>query len=205
MIDKCSNGQTCRSEGEDRANELFPYFYLDNGFIYYNKECGKCFGETKLIPWRVGFICKDASSDSHVDDYASGVESLLNDNQDCVLRFLGKIDVTTHMCYPKSKIIRDCISNDKSDQLTQDNYTKCNKFNATYHVVRPFDEKVYAKVYCALCNNENWIKLKDCKFESESVKAPSDSVFLFLDSVEDTNITGLEKRKTFCREVTSNL
>jgi len=89
------------------------------------------------------------------------------------------------MCYPKSKIIRDCIWNDNNDQLTQDNHVKC-KFNATYHVVRPFDKNVYANVYCVLCNNENWIK--DCKFESESVKALSDLVFLLLDLIEDTVI-----------------
>jgi len=57
MVDTCPSGQKCNTLEIDKKDGLFPHSYLNDGRIYLNRECGVCNSATKIIPWRVGFVC----------------------------------------------------------------------------------------------------------------------------------------------------
>jgi len=206
MIDTCPNGQTCSFNINDAVGGLFPHSSVNGDFVYFNTACGECNSVTELIPWRVGFVCSQASSVSHITDFTSSVANLFNGNIDrneCIVHFLPPTEVekTTKECYPESKIIRDCLLDVTNNSVLERYQSLCKSFNASYQVYRNGKKHGFANVYCALCSG--MAANPNCSVESKTGKAPIGSVFLLL--APDVNSFELKpQRNEICKQVRSH-
>ena len=202
MVNTCPSGQICTTQTISAIGGLFPYYSLNDGLIYMNKVCAECNSATELLPWRVGFVCSQASTVSHITYFTSSVENLLNDRnneRDCVLHFFPPtdVDMTSKKCYPEAKIIRNCLLDVTNDPVLERYETLCKSFNATYHVSG--SKYGFGNVYCALCSGETINP--QCSVESKTEKAPDGSVLLLLDTLSDIGLDLIPLRNEICTQV----
>ena len=205
MHDTCPGGEPCRTDGEHTSDGLFPCSSLKDGSIYFNSNCGECNNATDLLPWRVGFVCRQQSSLGLIADISSSVDNLLKgwtaDNE-CLIRFIppDEVKITTEECYPESRIIRDCEPYDPDIVVSEKIRAKCKLFNATYQPLGTLYESVYANVYCAKCSKiptNNVI----CEDNSSVNKAPAGSLFLLLDNEDDSKMLLKPEKMESCNAV----
>ena len=204
MIDTCPNGQKCSFNINDAVGIPFPHSSVTDDFVYFNKACGECNNASELIPWRVRFVCSQASSVNHMTEITSSVEHLLNgklNREDCVLHFLPPIEVekNTKECYPEAKIIRDCLLDVTNNSVLERYQSLCKSFNATYQVFWNGNTHGFANIYCALCSG--MAADPNCSVDTNREKAPTGSLVLLIEPSSDNSVELEPQRNEKCIQV----
>ena len=92
MVDKCPGSSTVCQE-DNHWGDLFAVYSLENGFIYYNKNCAKCHGVYNCYRLASRFLVRTfwhiCSTSSSIEQAVSGIYA---ENGGCMFLFVPPLN-----------------------------------------------------------------------------------------------------------------
>ncbi|XP_053373949.1 uncharacterized protein LOC128546710 [Mercenaria mercenaria] len=166
-----STMQSNISCGDQRVapwDSLYPVYSKRNNLLYKNAICATKNGAMDVTPFDAFLVCKEI--DQLVSDASNFVQLLDSTSnsvpRDCSVDFTYRGDINdlkSHKCY--KELVNVCLAS-KSFHLTYDiGFSKEEVISAcTSGLVSPYRKaKMYANIFCYICNAEPFIKDISCK------------------------------------------
>lgn len=186
--------QKCEKDEPETLNDIIFVSSMDGKVVYKNRYCAECFGEEGFIIWDVELdqICMKETFNLGAN--ASFILKKLMTV--CFLSFVrpSVTDPRYTLCHVDEQKISSCRENKGQDQLTEQFKSMClNDTSPLTFYKESLHTKVYANVYCYLCNARAQRK---CDLD-DRLKSPGNFLFL-LDPRPITEEGKMDTTQHFC-------